>query len=259
MNKKFCLVFSLLIFSPIMGICKDAKTPIGIVEKLGNQIPADVELYDENGNLQTLGRLIDKPTIIDLVYFRCTALCDPLLNEVVKVVDKMDLEMGKDYQILTVSFDQNEKPETASGKRDNYLGQVKKTVDPNGWRFLTGDSLNIYRLTNSVGFYFQRSGEDWVHPTALIAVSPDRKITRYLYGIYPLPLDVKLAIMEASEGRTGPAIAKVLNICYTYDSEGKHYTFNFVRVAGIVIAGLTMLFVFVFIVKPKKEKKRNKR
>ena len=103
------------------------------------------------------------------------------------------------------------------------------------------------------GIFFAKSGEDWVHAATLIAVSPDGKITRYLYGIHQLPLDVKLAVMEASEGKTSPTISKVLNFCYAYDPEGKHYTFNVVRVSGVVIVGLLAMFMFVFVVRPKKK------
>jgi protein SCO1 len=235
---------------------QSARVPIGIVEKLGHYMPMDVELYDESGKLVQLGSIMNKPTIVMFVYYQCPGICTPLLNDVVKVVDKMDLVIGKDYQILTVSFDHTELPETASEKKDNYLGEIRKTVDPNGWRFFTGDSANIYRLTDSMGFYFQRSGKDWVHPAAIMAVAADGKITRYLYGIHQLPLDVQLAMMEASTGKTGPTIAKVLNFCYAYDPEGRHYTLNVVRISGVVIVGLVGIFMIVFVRKPKKKAER---
>lgn len=255
MKKIFVLCFILSLFVIFKGMGQTVKPPIGIVEKLGHYVPMDVGLYDESGNLVQLKSIINKPTIIMFVYYRCPGICTPLLNDVAKVVDKMDLVIGRDYQILTVSFDYTELPETASEKKDNYLAEIKKSVDPNGWRFFTGDSVNISRLTDSMGFYFQRSGNDWVHPTAIIAVAPDAKITRYLYGINQLPLDVKLAVMEASTGKTGPTIAKVLNFCYAYDPEGKHYTFNIVRISGVVIVGLVAVFMFVFVVLPKKAKR----
>jgi len=235
---------------------ENAVNFIGITEKLENYIPGDIQLYDESGKSVELKSLINKPTIVTFVFYRCTGICTPLLNEITKLVDKMDLELGKDYQILTISFDFRERPEMASEKRDNYLSEIKKTVNAAGWRFLTGDSININRLTDSMGFYYEQNGEDWIHPTALIAVSPDGKITRYLYGIHQLPLDVKLAIIEASQGHSEPAISKVLNMCYSYDPEGKHYVFNFVRVGGVIIIGLVALFVAVFIIIPKKKKER---
>ena len=251
------LVLLVLILS-IMSTVYTQQTalPIGISEKLGQFIPLDVELYDESENLVQLKSIINKPTLVAFVYYRCTGICTPLLNDVAKVVEKMDLEIGKDYQILTVSFDYTERPEMASDKKDNYLSGIKKAVDPNGWRFFTGDSVNVHRFTDAMGFYYQQSGKEWIHPTALIAVSPEGKITRYLYGIHQLPLDVKLAVMEASQGHSAPTISKILNMCYTYDPEGKHYVFNFVHVGGVVIVGLVALFVVVFIVLPKKKKER---
>jgi len=237
-----------------MGNAQTTTPAVGIVEKLGQSIPLDVDLYDEQGAPVTLRSLINKPTILTFVYYECPGICTPLLTDVAKVVEKMDLEIGKEYQILTISFDHTEGPEMARGKKENYLGEIPRAVNPDGWRFCTADSVNIRRLTDAAGFYFQKDGNNWVHAAALIAVSPEGKITRYLYGIHQLPLDVKLALMEASQGRTGPTIAKVLNFCYAYDPEGRHYTFNIVRVSGVVIVGFVALFVFVFIVRPKKRK-----
>ena len=232
---------------------QEAKPFVGIVEKLGQHVPLDVELYDESGNLVQLKSLMGKPTIVTFVYFKCPGICSPLLTEMTKIVDKMDLELGKDYQILTVSFDADEHADLAQEKKDNYLAELKKTVDPRGWRFLTGDSVNIHRFTDAAGFYFSKAGKNWLHAAGLIALSPDGKVTRYLYGIHQLPLDVKLAMMEASAGRTSPTIAKVLNFCYAYDPEGKHYTFNVVRISGVVVIGLVAVFMFVFVVRPKKK------
>jgi protein SCO1 len=252
----FVLCFTLSLIIPAAGSGQEMKPPVGIVEKLGQYVPMDVELYDESGNLVQLQSIINKPTIVTFVYYKCPGICSPLLTEVSKIVDKLDLELGKDYQILTLSFDHNERPELAQEKKDNYLTEIKKTVNPNGWRFFTGDSVNIHRFTDAAGFYFTRNGKEWVHAATLIAVSPERKVTRYLYGIHQLPLDVKLAVMEASEGKTSPTISKVLNFCYAYDPEGKHYTFNVVRISGVVIVGMVALFMFVFVVRPKKKMER---
>ena len=253
MIKTFIVWFALFLFVVFKGMGQEVNPPIGIVEKLGQYIPMDVELYDESGNLVQLKSIINKPTIVTFVYYKCPGICSPLLTEVAKIVDKMDLELGKDYQILTLSFDHNERPELAQEKKDNYLTEIKKTVDPNGWRFLTGDSANIHKFTDAAGFYFTKSKKDWIHAATLIAISPQGKVTRYLYGIHQLPLDVKLAVMEASEGKTSPTISKILNFCYAYDPEGKHYTFNVVRISGVVIVGLVAVFMFVFVVRPKKK------
>jgi protein SCO1/2 len=248
--------FAVSLFAVFKGTGQEVKPPIGIVEKLGQYVPMDVELYDESGNLVQLKSVLNKPAIVTFVYYECPGICSPLLTEVAKTIDKLDLELGKDYQVITVSFDHHERPELAQEKKDNYLTEIKKTVDPNGWRFFTGDSVNIHRLTDAAGFYFAKSGKDWIHAATFIAVSPQGKVTRYLYGIHQLPLDVKLALMEASEGKTSPTISKVLNFCYAYDPEGKHYTFNFVRISGVVIVGLVAVFMFMFVVKPKRKAER---
>jgi protein SCO1/2 len=256
LKEKFLGLFMCLIILSCMAHARQIPPSVGVSEKLGQALPMDVELYDESGNLVQLKSIINKPTIIVFVYYECPGICSPLLTEVAKIIDKMDLELGRDYQILTLSFDHNERPELAQAKKDNYLAEINKTVNQNGWRFFTGDSMNIHRFTDAAGFYFAKSGNEWIHAATLIAVSPQGTVTRYLYGIHQLPLDVKLAVMEAAEGKTGPTIAKVLNFCYAYDPEGKHYTFNFVRISGIVIVGLVALFMFVFVVRPKKKAER---
>lgn len=227
--------------------------PIGIVEKLGSTISMDERFTDEQGHLVPLSSVIDKPTIVTFVYFKCAGICSPLLTEMTKIVGKMDLELGKDYQILTLSFDPSEKFDLAAEKRDNYLAEIKKGVNPAGWRFFTGDSVAIAKFTSESGFYFSRSGREWLHAGALIVLSPKGKVTRYLYGTQYLPFDVKMAVMEASEGRTGPTIAKVLAFCYSYDPEGRTYAFNVTRIGGLVIVGLVGAFVLLFIIRPRRK------
>jgi protein SCO1/2 len=230
-----------------------SQPKVGIEEKLGQTIPLDAEFYDEKGQLVSLKDLVNKPTIFTFVYFRCPGICTPLLNELAKIVDKTDLVLGKDYQIITVSFNHLESPDMAAGKKDSYLHLIKKQVDSNGWRFLTGDSLSIHRLTSGAGFYFMPSGNDFIHAGALIVVSPEGKITRYINGIKYLPFDVKMAVYEASTGQVGPTIANVLRFCYSFNPEGHTYTLNFMRISLVVTLGLVGVFVFVFIVRPRKK------
>jgi protein SCO1/2 len=248
----FCALLALGFCTPLRAE-EQAPPKVGIQEKLGQTIPMNEEFYDENGQLVSLKSLINKPTILTFVYFRCPGICTPLLNELTRIVDKTDLQLGKDYQIISLSFDHRETPEMAAGKKDNYLHSIRKQVDPNGWRFLTGDSLSIRQLTDGAGFYFMRNGNDFVHAGALIVVSPEGKITRYINGIQFLPFDVKMAVYEASTGKVGPTIAKLLNFCFSYNPEGRTYTLNFVRISGVVIVGFVGVFVVVFIIRPRKK------
>jgi protein SCO1/2 len=250
-----CLFTGLLalVLSSPLRVNGQTHPKVGIEEKLGQTIPLDQELYDETGHLVSLKSLVNKPTIFTFVYFRCPGICTPLLNELTKVVDKTDLVLGKDYQIITISFDHRETPDMAAGKKDNYMQLLKKPEDPNGWRFLTGDSLAIQRVTDGAGFYFTRSGNDFIHAGALIIVSPEGKITRYINGIQYLPFDVKMAVYEASTGKVGPTIAKILTFCFSYNPEGHTYSLNFMRISFVVILGFVGIFVIVFIMRPKKK------
>lgn len=242
-----------LMVAPLYPDQDQPRPPVGISEKLGSMIPLDEEFYDENGNLVQIRSMIDKPTIITFVYYKCAGICNPLLREMADVVGKIDLTLGKDYQILSLSFDHDEKPELGKEKKGNYLAEIKKAVNPDGWRFLTGDSANIARITDGAGFYFQRSGSEWIHAASLIVVSPQGKITRYLYGIQHLPFDVKMALIEASEGKATPTIAKVLKFCYTYDPDGKRYAFNYTRIGFTATVLLVLIFSAIFLVRPKKK------
>src|SRR5205085_10476412 len=153
--------------------------------------------------------LINKPTILTLVYYRCPGICTPLLNDLSKTIDHMDLDAGKDYNIITISFDPKESYQTAAEKKKNYLEEMKKKLPDNSWKFLTGDSLSIAKITDAVGFRYQAQGNDFVHSATLTVLSPNGKIARYLYGVEFLPLDLKLAIVEASEGKVMPTINKL--------------------------------------------------
>ncbi len=239
----------LLLLSPVM--LGQGQPEVGIVEKLGQTVPLDVQFYDETGQPVVLGNLMDKPTIFTFVYLRCPGICTPMLNELARIVGKLDMELGKDYQIISLSFDPDEKPDLAADKKENYLGSIGKPVNPAGWRFLTGDSANIRKLTDAAGFYYRRDKDAWLHATALIVLSPSGKITRYMNGITFLPLDVKMALLEASNGRIGPTIANVLRFCYSYDPESHTYALNVARISMVVILILVAIFVIVFLVIPR--------
>jgi protein SCO1/2 len=213
---------------------------IGIVEKLGDHVPLDLELYDESGRSVTLRELVDKPVILNLVYYRCPSICNPLMSSIAEVLRQGDMKAGDEFAVLTVSFDYSDTPELAAEKKKNYFNTLPPDFPEAGWRFLTGDSANVEALTDAVGFKYQRDGNEFVHSAALMALSPEGKIVRYLYGLYYLPFDFKMAMLEASEGRVGPTVSRVLLYCYSYDPEGRKYVFNITRVAGA--AGLVSVF-----------------
>jgi protein SCO1/2 len=208
---------------------------LGIYEHLDEYIPDNIILTDENYNEINLIESIDKPTVIALVYYECPGICSPLLEGVADVITKAKIDLGEDYEVYTVSFDPTEKPKLAKDKKRNYAKLVKGQDVQNGWTWFTGDSSNINTLLNALGYKVKQEGAEYIHPAALIVLSPDGKITRYLHGTYFLPFDLKMAVVEASEGRSGPTINKVLQYCFSYDPEGKKYVFNITKISGTLI------------------------
>jgi protein SCO1 len=223
------------------------KSQVGIDEKLGQIVPDNITLFDESGKSVQLKDIIDntKPVILNLVYFRCPGICSPLLSGLAEVIGKMDFEAGKDYNVITVSFDPSENYVMAAEKKKNYYKIIKnKILSPGAWVFYTADSANIARLTDAVGFRYIKQGDDFIHSGVLTVISPKGKIVRYLYGTEFNPFDMKLALMEASEGKVGSTIAKVVTLCYSYDPDGRKYALNITRVAG----GGVILFIIGFVI-----------
>src|SRR5512133_1756164 len=213
----------------------------GVDERLGAVVPGELVLRDELGAPVRLGDTLDKPTVLALVYFRCAGICSPLLNGLTNVVERTGLRPGRDFQVLTVSFDDRDTPALAEAKKRNYLAGLSKDFPPGAFRFLTGDAATTKRLADAVGFGFQRQGEDFIHPAVVTVLAPGGKITRYLYGISFLPFDVKMAAAEAAQGRAVPTVSRVLQLCYSYDEAGRGYRLDLPRIFGI----LTLLVVVV--------------
>jgi protein SCO1/2 len=229
---------------------------VAIDEKLGATVPLDLQLNDETGQKVTLKSLIDKPTVLTLNYFRCAGICTAQLNNLTRTLNEIELEPGKDFQVITVSFDPADTPEVAAGKRTNYFKLMKRPFPPLAWRFLTGDAASTKRLTDAVGFKFKRQGDMFLHPGALIILSPQGKVTRYMYGITYLPVDLQMAIDEAKSGLVRPTISKALSFCYSYDPTGHKYVINVTRVAGSVTLLATAVFAAVVLFKGRRRTER---
>jgi protein SCO1 len=225
---------------------------IGIVERLGDTIPMNLWFLDESGDTVTLGKLIDKPTILFFVYFDCPNLCSPLMDGVAEVVSKMDMTLGKDYQIITISFNTKDTPEKARIKKINFVQKISKENQKH-WIYLTGVQENIDAITGAVGFKYKAQGLDFAHASAIMVLSPKGKITRYLYGLSFLPFDVKMAIVEAQKGLARPTINKVLEYCFAYNPGSKTYTIQITRIIGTFTV-LIALIVFVALMLKRRKK-----
>lgn len=232
--------------------------PIGIYEHLDEFVPDDIFLWDADSNQVNLKSLIDKPTVVSFVYFNCPGLCSPLLDGIAEVIDRSDMQLGKDFQVITISFNPDDQPSLGIKKKKNYVSQIRKTVDVNHWIWLTGDSANIAKATQTFGFRYIREGKDFAHAAAIMVSSPKGKITRYLHGTYFLPFDLKMAVAEASQGKSGPTISKVLKFCFSYDAKGKKYVFNVTRVTGFLVLSGALIFFLVLVLKSKRKNPKPK-
>jgi protein SCO1 len=254
-NILLILVSILVVFSSIalQGQGNTPQTEIGIVEKLDEYIPDDIYIINTDGERENLLSLLDKPTAIAIVYYRCPGICSPFMTSVAEVVQNSNMVIGEEYQILNISFDPTEGTNLSRANQNSYHMLISKEFDPDGWRFFTTDSLNSRKLTDAVGFKYRRQGLDFLHTSALIFVSNDGKITRYLHGTYFLPMDLKLAVVETAEGKSGPSMSRLLSYCYSYDPAGQAYVFNVTRVAGSIILFFAVVIFLILVLKPKRK------
>ena len=264
MISMFKLIGALIFFFNIVLVsAEDKKIEIGIDEQLGAKLPLNLSFNDEQGNKVLLKDLFTKPTVLAFVYYECPGICTPLMTSLAEVVNKVDLKPGEQYNIVTISMDQFETPKLAAKKKVNYMKIIETKFPEQSWKFLTGDSISIKKLADAAGFYFKREGDQFIHSGALIFVSSEGKICRYLfpnytdkYGYSILPFDFKMAIMETANGVESPTTARFLQFCFSYDPKGKTYTLNLMRIFGAGILLFAVIFVLYLKVKPKKEKSK---
>ena len=234
------------------GLAAIAQVPgddagkVGVEEKLGTVLPLDeLKFYDEDGQLIALSALFDRPVVLTLVYYRCPGICTPVLQEVAWVADNCDLVPGQDYRMVTVSFDPEETFELANPKRANMIAEIRsKDVPEDAWRFLTGDAGNINAITGMTGFYYipDKNEVDYIHAATVVFLSKEGKVVRYLHGTAFNPVDFKMAILDAAQGRERSVVQKISKFCYSYDPEGQAYVLQVNR----IILGVTVLFVGAF-------------
>jgi len=233
----------------------DQEIEVGIIEKLGEYIPLDLVFNDENGDSIILRQLVNKPTILSFVYFRCPTICPRMLSDLSRLLEKIDLKPGPDFTLITISFDPTDTPQAAADKKMNFIASIQRTIPDSAWRFLTGDVNHIAEITESVGYRFKKDGQDFIHPSALFFLAPDGKMVRYITGLSYLPFDVKLALIEAAEGRIGQSINRVLEYCFSYDPKGRTYALDITKIMGTIILFLIGVFVVFLFIKTQARKR----
>jgi protein SCO1 len=216
-----------------------ALKDIGIDQRLNEAVPLTLGFRDEAGRLVHLGDYFGKhPVLLALVYYNCPMLCTQVFNGMVSALRVLPLSAGRDFEVVVVSFDPREKPADAAAKRNAYLSRYHRPEGDAGWHFLTGDEAAINDLTRAVGFHFRydRALDQFAHASAIYVLTPEGRISRYFYGIEYAPRDLRLSLVEASAGKIGNPVDRVLLYCFHYDPKSGKYgaaVVNIVRLAGL--------------------------
>jgi len=224
----------------------------GIDEKIGQTVPPDLVFFDEAGEKVSLRQFTDKPAIISLVYYSCGSRCPLLLGNLAQALSSLNLNPAA-YRIITVSFDDRDTPALASEMKRNYIKAIGKPFPGSSWRFLTGDSENIKRFTDALGFSFRKEPGGFSHPRALIFLFPGGVVGRYLYGMSFLPFDVQMSLHESSGKRSFFSADRLALFCYSYDPEENRYVFHLARSLAVFFFLLGVTSIALYWVARRKE------
>ncbi|MBI4211738.1 MAG: SCO family protein [Deltaproteobacteria bacterium] len=242
-------------------LCAAEQTPVelegvGIEEQLGKLLSTELSFFDEAGKEVWLKSYMDgqHPLILAFVYYECPNLCTFVLNALTDALKDLSWTPGKEFQAVMVSINPKETPELAAAKKASHLEALGKPTAASGWHFLTGEEIHIKALADQAGFHYiyDPVEEQYAHAATLIILTPDGRISRYLYGIQYPPRDVKLALLEATEGKIGNIIDRFMLFCYHYDPKGKKYALMATRLmkGG---AAVTVLVILTFIFKLRRK------
>ena len=229
----------------------DGLRGVGVDQKLDAQVPLQTAFRDESGRSQPLSAYFHgKPVLLALVYYRCPMLCTQILNGVESSLKAVSLNPGRDFEVVSVSFDPKDSPETAAGKRRMILQRYARPDTANGWHFLTGDEPSIRALTGAVGFRyrFDPSTGQFAHASAIMILTPEGRVSRYFYGVEFAPRDVRLGLVEASANKIGTPVDQILLFCFHYDpATGKYgaVAMSLVRFGGALFAAIGGIFLFI--------------
>lgn len=227
---------------------------VGIEQMLGEQVPLQLSFHDETGETVALGDYFqnDRPVILSLVYFNCQMLCSQVLAEIAHSLNRLKFDAGKQFEIVTVSFDPRETPKMASVAKSKYLAMYGRPSGESGWHFLTGDQTSITALSDAVGFHYSWDPrtKQFAHATGIMLLTPEGRIAQYYYGARYFPSDLRLGLIEASHNRIGTLADQIVLYCYHYDPRTGRYgaiVFRVMQVSGaftLLILGSLVAFLF---------------
>ncbi len=248
-----CLIMSMMGMGMGMGGAARAQVAVmpaeleevDVVEHLDKPLPKDAVFRDHTGKVVRLGDYFDgkRPVAFTLAYHTCKVVCSMVLGATVESIKGIPWTLGKEYRGLTISIDPRDTPAAAAKKRRQMLGlYARDGIDANSvgsWDFLVGDAANIAKVTKAVGFKYRydERNDQYAHPAAMMMLKPDGQMARYLYGLTFDPKDVRLGLLEASQGRSISTIEKVILYCYMYDPIGAKYVIvaqNVMKIGGVI-------------------------
>lgn len=236
-----------------IGVRPELLKEVGIDQKLNNQVPLDLTFRDETGQTVQLSKYFvpNRPVILSLVYYNCPMLCTEVLNGMLNSLKLQTLDIGKQFEVLSVSIDPSEKPGLAARKHELYTGIYGRPGAADGWHFLTGDEPQIKALANAVGFRYayDDQSKQFAHASGIMVLTPTGKVSRYFYGILYPARDLRLGLVEASNEKIGTPVDELLLFCYHYDPHtGKYGVLisRILKVAGaftVLVIGLGIFFL----------------
>jgi protein SCO1/2 len=254
MKRTLALILLALPLAAQQNSATPPKLPgrVAIAQKLDSQIPLDTMFRDEAGNVVRLRDYFKsgKPVLLDFMYYRCPMLCSTVLEGTTSALTELKFDIGKEFDVITVSIDPRDTPAQAAQKKDHYIKRYGRMSAVSGWHFLTGTESSIKRLANAVGFEYAYDiqTDQFAHGAALLVLTPQGRVSRYFYGFEYNPRDLRLGLVEASASRIGSPSDQLLLLCFHYDpSTGKYSktAMNIVRAGGV--ATILSLGGFIFL------------
>ena len=222
---------------------------VTFAQRLNQQMPLDTVLKDEAGRTVKFGDYFgQKPVVLSFVYYQCPMLCPLTLNGISSALKALPFTPGEDFEIVVVSFDPRDTPETANAKKRAHLAHWKTADTAAGWHFLTADEASIARLASAAGFTYQwdETTGQFAHVSGLLTLTPDGRLARYFYGVEYSPKELRLALVESGQGRIGSAVEELLLYCFNYDPTTGRYgwaVMTLVRVGGLLTVAAVIGFV----------------
>ncbi len=222
---------------------------VTIADKLNTRLPLETVLVNDHGKTVTLRDVIsaDRPTILQIGYMRCPQLCSLVMNALVRGMQGMDLSVGKDFDVVSLSINPLEKPDLAAGKKAGYVAEYGRGADGTGWHFMTGEEPNVHAVAQAVGFEYrlQPNGE-YSHAAAVFLITPDGRLSRVLYGVKYEPNTLRMGLLEASQGKIGTTLDRIILWCHVYNPDAGGYVLFALRLmklggaitVAVMVAGL---------------------